>query len=72
MGTWNKAVPHKLKSCMFAAVYLVFAFQHCPDGNVSNVVASSLASDGKTSKKRTHQDCDSSHVEKERLRGDGL
>jgi len=57
---------------VFAAVYLVFAFQHCPDGNVTGAVASSLAADGKTSQKRTHQDSNNSHVDKERLHDDGL
>jgi len=50
----------------------VFAFQHCPDGNVTGAVASSLAADGKTSQKRTHQDSNNSHVDKERLHDDGL
>lgn len=55
-----------------ATVYLVFAFQHCPDGKTTNAEVSALAADGKTSRKRTHEDCDGSHVEKERLRDDGL
>jgi len=59
--------------CVFAAVYLVFAFQHCPDGKIINAEAeaSPLAADGRTSRKRTREDCDGARVEKERPRDDG-
>jgi len=57
---------------VFAAVYLVFAFQHCPDGKITNADASPLAADGRTSRKRTREDCDGGRVEKQRPRDDGL
>ena len=49
--------------CVFAAVYMVFAFQHCPDGQITDATAAG----GETRRKRTHNDCDiNSRVEKER------
>jgi len=48
---------------VFAAVYMVFAFQRCPDGNITEAVALPSAAGGKMSRKRMHQDCDNSHVD---------
>ena len=51
--------------CVFAAVYMVFAFQHCPDGQITDATAAPAG--GETRRKRTHSDCDiNSRVEKER------
>jgi len=48
---------------LLAAVYLVFAFQRCPDADITGEASSSLASADETSRKRTHEDGDGSSVE---------